>query len=88
MAGWESLFADTMTTSEETLQPPFADPPGPVAPRRRKRWPYGDRCHPRAGARLRDRELPDKPERFRSRAGPGAGGRAPSFVCRRAAAIR
>jgi len=29
-----------MTTSEQTLQPPFAEPPGPVQPTRRKRWPY------------------------------------------------
>ncbi len=40
MAGWEPPRADTMTTSEQTLQPPSAEPPGSVAPGRRKRWPY------------------------------------------------
>jgi PDZ domain-containing protein len=40
VAGWEPPRADTMTTSEQTLQPPFAEPPGSVALARRKRWPY------------------------------------------------
>jgi len=29
-----------MTTSEQTLQPPFDEPPSSDAPSRRKRWPY------------------------------------------------
>ena len=40
VAGWESPRADTMSTSEETLPPPSAEPFGPVATGRRKRWPY------------------------------------------------
>lgn len=39
MAGWESLFADAMTTSGVILQPASTDPAGSGGASRRKRWP-------------------------------------------------